>query len=73
MPELISQVHNKFWNRFSEVGIPKVLEQVRFLFVKDKEGFVSPYKIFIKFMYHKDFGYCFIGLFRRPKSIIYDD
>jgi hypothetical protein len=63
MPEQISEVHNKFWTRFSEVGIPKVLDSTRYLYCKDKAGYISAYKIFIKFMYHHEFGYCFTGLF----------
>ncbi|CDW75859.1 pas domain s-box family protein [Stylonychia lemnae] len=73
MPGQISEVHNKFWLRFAECGAARVLEQVRFLFVKDKEGYIAPFKMFMKFLYHKDFGYCFISLFRRPKSFIFDD
>jgi len=73
MPEKISEVHNKFWSLFAEQGVPKVLEQTRFLYVKDKAGYIYPYKIFIKFMYHPEFGYCFTGVFRRPKSITFDD
>jgi len=53
--------------------VPKILEKTRFLYVKDKDGYVYPYKIFIKFIYHPEFGYCFVGIFRKPKSMIFDD
>ena len=73
MPGYIADVHNKFWTNFSQVGIPKVLDQVRFLFVKDSQGYISPYKIFIKFQYSYKFGFSFVGLFKKPKEIIFDD
>lgn len=73
MPEKISEIHNKFWTSFAEVGLPKVLEQIRYLYVKDKNGFVYPFKIYIKFMYHPEFGYCFAGVFRKPKNVTFDD
>jgi hypothetical protein len=73
MPGTVAEAHNSFWNKFAEVGVPKVLENSRFLFVKDKEGFVSPYKIYIKLIYHSVYEYCFVGLFRKLNNVLIDD
>lgn len=72
MPDDIAESHNKFWTRFSEVGVPKVLEQTKFLFVKNKEGYVYPYRVFVRFMYDPKYGYCFIGSFRKTDHIFLD-
>ena len=73
MPSSISEVHNLFWTAFSQMGIPKVLDQLRFLFVKDSKGYVAPFKIFIKFQFSPKYGYSFVGLFRRPTNIVFDE
>ena len=73
MPLDIATVHDVFWNRFKETGVPNILERERFLFVKDKQGCVFPFKIFIKFIYHHHFGYTFLGLFQKPKQIILNE
>ena len=49
MPSSIAEAHNAFWSSFSQVGVPKVLDTLRFLFVKDSQGYVTPFKIFIRF------------------------
>ncbi len=43
MPREIAKVHDVFWNRFKHQGVPSVLEQTRYLFVKGKEGYVKPF------------------------------
>eukprot|EP00347_Sterkiella_histriomuscorum_P021489 403333800 len=73
MPSQIAEIHNKLWSRFAEVGVSKILDQTRYLYVKDKQGYIYPYKIFIKFMYHHEFGYSFIGIFRKPKNVTFDE
>ena len=49
MPSKVAEVHNIFWNSFAQVGVPKVLDSLRYLFVKDAKGYVTPFKIFIRF------------------------
>lgn len=49
MPRVIADAHNQFWRNFAVVGEPKVLDRVRFLFVKDSKGYIMPLKLFIKF------------------------
>lgn len=39
--------------------------------MKDKNGYVYPHRIFIKFMYHHTYGYSFLGVFRKPNSIYF--
>lgn len=41
--------------------------------MRDKKGYIFPYKIFIKFMYHPTFGYSFMGIFRKHKTIILNE
>lgn len=66
MPSAVAEVHNIFWNAFANVGIPKVLDQLRHLYVKDSLGYVHPFKLFIKFQFSPKYGYSFVGLFRKP-------
>ena len=49
MPRCIADIHNHFWRSFARVGEPKVLDRVRFLYVKDSKDFVHPFKVLIKF------------------------
>eukprot|EP00347_Sterkiella_histriomuscorum_P007366 403349219 len=70
MPREIALVHDKFWNRFKETGIASILEQERLLCIKDKNGYVYPFNIFIKFIYHQEYGYTFLGIFRKQQKMI---
>ena len=67
MPKQVADVHNYFWRNFSAVGEPKVLDRIRYLFVKDKKGYISPFKVLIKFQYTPQYGYSFVGLLQKPK------
>lgn len=49
MPRAVADMHNHFWRGFASIGEPKVLDNVRFLYVKDKQGYITPCKVFIKF------------------------
>ncbi|TNV87532.1 hypothetical protein FGO68_gene3995 [Halteria grandinella] len=71
MPRCVAEVHNLFWKGFQSVGEPKVLDKLRYLFVKDAENCITPFKCFIKFQYTPQFGYCFIGLFSKPQNIMF--
>ena len=73
MPSSIAEVHNLFWTSFAQVGIPKVLDRLRYLFVKDSQGYISPFKIFIKFQFSPKYGYSFVGLFRAPTGILFEE
>lgn len=55
------------------MGIPKVLDFLRHLYVKDSKGYIAPYKIFIKFQFSPKYGYSFVGLFRKPTNIMFDE
>lgn len=73
MPDSIAEVHNVFWNHFGDAGIPKVLENTRFMFIKDKEGYIIPSKIYVKLIYHPIYEYCFVGLLRKTSKVVVDD
>ena len=73
MPTSIAEVHNLFWTSFAQVGIPKVLDSLRYLFVKDSKGYITPFKIFIKFQFSPKYGYSFVGLFRAPTGILFEE
>ncbi|CDW79028.1 pas domain s-box family protein [Stylonychia lemnae] len=70
MPREIALVHDKFWNRFRDTGIPSILEQQRILFIKDRNGYAHPFNIFIKFIYHQKYGYTFLGIFKKQNKMI---
>ena len=53
--------------------LPKVLDLLRYLFVNDSNGYIAPFKIFIKFQFSPKYGYSFVGLFRRPTNIVFDE
>ena len=73
MPTQVAEVHNIFWTSFAQVGVPKVLDSLRHLFVKDADGYVTPFKIFIKFQFSIKFGYSFVGVFLKPNTVLFDD
>jgi hypothetical protein len=73
MPTSVAEVHNLFWTGFAQVGVAKILDSLRHLYVKDAQGCVNPFKIFIKFQFSSKFGYCFVGLFRKPYNVLFDE
>ena len=73
MPRELAMVHDRFWNQFKETGIAKILESERIVFVKDKNGQVHPFEIFIKFMYHQFYGYIFVGIFKKLNQMLMNE
>ena len=73
MPHEIAVVHDKFWNRFKDTGIPSILEKQRILFIKDRNGYAYPFNIFIKFIYHQKYGYTFLGIFKKQNKMILNE
>ncbi len=71
MPSLVALYHNSFWNSFASSGIPKVLNNVRYLFVKHKNGHVFPARIYVQFQYHLEYGYIFCGIIKKLEKVIF--
>ena len=73
LPSEFVPVHDTFWRRFYQRGKSKVMEAQRILFVRHKNRYTVPMKVFVKPMYHTTFGYCFIGCLRVAKNMIFNE
>ena len=62
MPDIISESHHKFWEKFNEFGVPSFIERNQHLFVKRKDGYITPVLVYVKFHYDKAFGHVFIAI-----------
>lgn len=60
MPQIVSDNHHKFWNKFNDNGLPYFLDKKRHLFAKKSDGYIMPLMVYVKFVYDKEYGHVFL-------------
>jgi hypothetical protein len=73
MPSIIAEVHNKFWNIFAAVGVPKIVDKILYLYPTDAQGYIIPLRYLITFQYLPSCGYSFVSMFSNPTEILFND
>ena len=69
MPNLISDSHHHFLNIFRQTGEPVFIQRQQQLFLKNANGYIEPFKVYIKFHYDKIHGHVFVAIVNRTKVL----
>jgi hypothetical protein len=69
MPGAVKIKHKRFVQRFGETGKSVVLNNRMSVFIKKKNGKITPVEIFVKFNYSTRYHYTFLAIFKPIKDM----